>query len=134
MSAMPRVLMEKGWVSTSSFQNLAGALRSIGQRQGDDLAVLGVFDLDKRISSVVYPESRCGDPGSGGRWTHILEDDQGTVDTSDGVVADPWDDGVGRRVAGVGHVGQRGGSRRSRGTQGAKSVYVEGKRCESGSR
>lgn len=62
---------------TSCLQNLSRSLRAIWQREGHDLIVS--WELD------------------------VLKDDQRTVDTSDGVVANPGDDGVRRRFARVRH-------------------------------
>lgn len=65
--------------------------------------------------------------------TYILEDDEGTVDAADGVVANPGDDRVRRRHARVRHVGllmggaggRRGGRREEDGGLGSRSGSLE---------
>jgi hypothetical protein len=58
--------------------------------------------------------------------TYILEDDEGTVDAADGVVANSRDDRVRRRLARVFHNGryieQRAGERDERGTRREKPI------------
>jgi hypothetical protein len=71
---------------TSCFQDLAGSLCAIGQRYTDNLVESGEFDLLGAQSMRAFLSRR--ELGATSQ-THIVEDDQGPVDTSNGVVFQP---------------------------------------------
>jgi hypothetical protein len=85
---------------TSSFQDLTRALSAIGKGEGDDLVVSREFDLLLSADKVQT------DSSLGYMTTHIVEDDEGTVDAADGVVSNSGHDRVRRRLARVGHDGR----------------------------
>jgi hypothetical protein len=84
---------------TSSFQNLTRALCAIRQRQGHNLVVPWEFDLSTVHEHLPQLRKFC-------KASHIVEYDQWTVDTADGVVPNPWLDA---HHAGVYYVGHDGG-------------------------
>lgn len=81
---------------TSSFQNLPRSLSAIRQRQVDNLIVSREFDLKHHqpiLRKLHLPIS----------ITHILQDDQRTVHTSNGVVTNPGGNIVRWRLSWVSH-------------------------------
>ena len=68
-------------VPTSSLQDLTRTLGSISEREGDNLIVSRAFDLRRELVNCVV----C----SGAGTANVVENDEGPVDTTDGVVADP---------------------------------------------
>lgn len=71
---------------TSSFQNLTRPLRAIGKSQGYDLVISREFDLQSSVNSSHSTKTKQVKYFLVGAY--IVEDDQGSVDASNGVVAD----------------------------------------------
>ena len=106
LSPMSAVIQPCGCVSvchTSRLQNLTRPLGAIGQRQRNDFVEPREFDLDAGTSA----------PSLGRGWwqasTDILENNQWTVHTADGVVTYPRLDGHHAGIDGFGGHGCGGG-------------------------
>lgn len=85
-----------GLPHTSSLEDLSLSVGAIWKGQADDLVISGEFDLAWWSALVL----------AGGRWgskAHVVQNNQGSIDTSDGVVLDMRDDRVGRGLSRVTH-------------------------------
>jgi hypothetical protein len=84
---------------TSSLQDLTRAHRAIGECQGDNLIVSRVFYLQPELGWIGRSENRGG-------LADIVENNEGSVDAANSVVADPGRHLV-RWLSGVAHDGKK---------------------------